>query len=218
MLNIEQNCATTQYSFSTVASIPSLNLRLNVLPQSPLPDAPFCDHRNWDPVALSDEPDPSHLITFKTRGGMLADEMGLGKTLTVIALIASNPRKLVSKAFVPLFPSVTRKVTYIKSSLIICPSQLVSQWGAEIAKHSNLTYKCCKTQKDYSSKSVSNYDVVIVSHTAFFAKNNETCHSAFKKFGWFLIILAFQFTIPPLIHHPKQAPNNHRRSPSSPCH
>lgn len=53
--------------------------------------------------------------THSIRGGILADEMGVGKTIQVIALLASTG-------------------TPGKTSLIIAPTSIQSQWAAEIKK------------------------------------------------------------------------------------
>ena len=132
-------------------------------------------------------------ITFTARGGVLADEMGLGKSVTVISLIVNNPRKLhaTSNTYVPLDRSAANpEVKEIKTTLILCPSQLVSQWGKEIENCSSLKFKCCNTYKDYNDPSISACDVIIVSHNAFFNYSKNPEHTAvFRRYGWHRIVL-----------------------------
>src|SRR3990167_10438269 len=194
MKNIEENCYTKEYRVCTVVQVsPSLNISLNVKPE---PTLFYCSEENWKPVKPEEEvkdDDPQFSFSFTAKGGILADEMGLGKTMTVISLIVSNQRRLdpESKTYLPL--SVPIEATAlevkpcIKTTLIICPSQLVAQWGKEIANNSTLTYKCCTQRPHYESADLPNYDVVIVSHNAFFqAKKavNQQCDPCFQRFSW----------------------------------
>ena len=188
MCNLEENCYTKKYTFSTVVKVsPSLDLFVSAVPED---SGYFCSQKNWKQFAEEDlnDTDPDMNLTFSAKGGMLADEMGLGKTLTVISMIASNPRKLDPKtnSYLPASGVVVPDKKYIKTTLVVCPSQLVAQWGSEIGKHSNLTYKCCTRYTDYRNPDVSDYDVLIVSHNAFFNRKNrqETCDESFLKYGW----------------------------------
>ncbi|KAJ3508855.1 hypothetical protein NLJ89_g5529 [Agrocybe chaxingu] len=69
-------------------------------------------------------------------GGMLAEEPGLGKTLETISLILLNP------APADWNPSLTRwdpiaclDVKAVKTTLIVTPPSLISQWRDELATH-----------------------------------------------------------------------------------
>jgi len=59
------------------------------------------------------------------RGGVLADEMGLGKTLEVLGLV-------VSTLHLPVEPPDVAGLIPSKSTLIVVPPTLVSQWLAEV--------------------------------------------------------------------------------------
>ncbi|CAI5503017.1 unnamed protein product [Closterium sp. Naga37s-1] len=61
--------------------------------------------------------------------GELADEMGLGKTLQVIALIWT----LLKQARVLLSPHCIGR-PFLRKAVVVCPSSLVDNWGAEFRK------------------------------------------------------------------------------------
>ena len=67
-------------------------------------------------------------------GGILAEEMGLGKTVELLALISANPRPSVPPGKVYDAPSGTN-VLQSRSTLIVTPGSLTSQWKAELARH-----------------------------------------------------------------------------------
>lgn len=70
------------------------------------------------------------------KGGVLADEMGLGKTISTLSLIHSVPYDLeVMKFEPPRYAS--------KSTLIIVPMSLLSQWKAEFDRsNNNKNHRC----------------------------------------------------------------------------
>ncbi|EGG04160.1 uncharacterized protein MELLADRAFT_117156 [Melampsora larici-populina 98AG31] len=82
------------------------------------------------------------------RGGMLADEMGLGKTVEVIATMAAN------------LPSDKHR----RTTLIIAPLALITQWKAEIEEKCSIDYKILLYHGQYerpSKHSIQKYDVII---------------------------------------------------------
>lgn len=114
-----------------------------------------------------------------SRGGLLADEMGLGKTLQVIALLCHN------KPYLP-----ERKTT-----LVVAPVAIVSQWRAEIKDHTlpyklNVyTYHGDRRVKDV--KFLAKHDVVITSYatlTSDFSENVAQAGPLFQVY-WFRVVL-----------------------------
>ena len=215
MVNLEEILATKKMCFSTVVNVsPCLDLYLDVQPKNinSFQEYHFCSASNWKQVntEMMEEGirDEDTTIHFGARGGILADEMGLGKTVTLISLIHSHPRKLNedTQAYHPIFDKEIETIEYIKTTLVVCPSQKVSQWGKEIENASNLTYKCCNTYRQYSTRELGDYDVVIVSHSAFFEKNG-TCKKQFLQYGWYLQPFIIPQTQPLTLNH-SQVSNN----------
>ncbi|KAG6852711.1 hypothetical protein C0991_009638 [Blastosporella zonata] len=90
----------------------------------------------WYLNRLSGALSPSPPEVYPALGGILAEEPGLGKTLESIALILLNPAPIERN------PSVTRwdpeaqlAVRAIKTTLIVTPPALASQWADELASH-----------------------------------------------------------------------------------
>ncbi|GAA5881816.1 hypothetical protein JCM3774_001289 [Rhodotorula dairenensis] len=85
-------------------------------------------------------------------GGILADDMGLGKTVQMIALMLAHPSD--------------RKACKSKTTLIICPVSLMTQWKDEIEKKADGRLRVLihhgKTKAD--SRKLQKYDVVITSY------------------------------------------------------
>lgn len=96
-------------------------------------------------------------------GGILADDMGLGKTVQIIALMLKNQSK-------------KRETSKSKTTLIVCPASLVSQWCTEIETKapdlSVLSYHGPKRPSD--SKIVHKYDVVVTSYPTLSSENSKT--------------------------------------------
>jgi SNF2 family DNA or RNA helicase len=105
------------------------------------------------------------VVHFK--GGFLTDNMGMGKTLTVIALCLNCPIQPCASIFRP------------KSTLIICPSHIISHWSKEIDKHTNLNYVAI-TVKDQIEKVTFKhvmsglYDFILISFNIF-------CNPSFRS-------------------------------------
>lgn len=81
-------------------------------------------------------------------GGMLADEMGLGKTVEVIATMSAN------------LPADKHR----RTTLIIAPLALITQWKAEIEEKYSIDYKILLYHGQYerpSKHNIQKYDVVI---------------------------------------------------------
>ncbi|KAG7864621.1 hypothetical protein KL918_005359 [Ogataea parapolymorpha] len=77
------------------------------------------------------------MIQNHTYGGILADEMGLGKTITTLALILSCHE---DKSYI----QPCRRDRYAhKTTLIIVPMALLSQWESEFAKANGNTRRKC---------------------------------------------------------------------------
>eukprot|EP00026_Physarum_polycephalum_P000815 Phypoly_transcript_00816.p1 GENE.Phypoly_transcript_00816~~Phypoly_transcript_00816.p1 ORF type:complete len:1274 (+),score=280.63 Phypoly_transcript_00816:101-3922(+) len=104
--------------------------------------------------------------TILPKGGLLCDDMGLGKTIQSISLIITNP--------LPDNFSEENKETedmgkVSKSTLILCPVSLVTQWKSEIDKFVKRghvkTFVYYGKERDISMKQLSSYDIVITSHS-----------------------------------------------------
>ncbi|KAK8079650.1 SNF2 superfamily protein [Apiospora hydei] len=86
------------------------------------------------------------------RGGINADEMGLGKTIQAFGCIAHNQ------------PGPTDP----KTTLIVAPSSVISQWISEIEKHlhtgTHFTYTQFKKKKGENQDNLSNNAIILVSY------------------------------------------------------
>ena len=107
--------------------------------------------------------------------GIMADEMGLGKTITILSLILSNPRTKTEDGKL-IIEDRDEAVFESKSSLVICPNQLIAQWKNELTNHchSPLTIISIFTMNDIKAltyQDVVESDVVIISHQ--FLKNGN---------------------------------------------
>ena len=100
-------------------------------------------------------------VEVQFKGGFLTDNMGMGKTLTLIALCSS---RLIQSCEVILRP---------KSTLVICPSHIISHWKKEIDKHTDLRYVCITVKDQIEKIKVKNImsdeapDFVLVSFNMF---------------------------------------------------
>jgi SNF2 family DNA or RNA helicase len=105
--------------------------------------------------------------TVEFKGGFLTDEMGMGKTITILDLCATCPIKESATAMRP------------KSTLIVCPSHIISHWKAEISKHTNMTSVVITVKDQIESLTVkeimaNKYDFVLVSFNMF-------CNPLFRR-------------------------------------
>ncbi|GME78119.1 unnamed protein product [Ambrosiozyma monospora] len=112
---------------------------------------------------------------------LLSEEMGLGKTVEVISMVATNPRHSwapFEQTKLDYFSD--RQVSESKTTLIICPQTIMSQWKLEIAENSaSLSVMVYEGVMNYErdaeqhgtdltpsdvAKKLSSYDIVLVSY------------------------------------------------------
>ncbi|GAA6028669.1 hypothetical protein JCM8097_007339 [Rhodosporidiobolus ruineniae] len=97
----------------------------------------------------------------KKRGGILGDDMGLGKTVQMLALMLANPRRKEDRDKIPS-----------KTTLIVCPLGLMSQWKKEIEDKSDGRLRCLihhGSSRTKDARKLQKYEVVITSY--------DTCSS-----------------------------------------
>lgn len=106
-------------------------------------------------VILNGEP-----VTYYNRGGILADDMGLGKTVQTIALILSSPFKGGEP----------------RTTLIVCPASLVTQWCTEIAdKAPSLKVLAFHgTKRPSDPKVIHSYDIVVTSYSTLGSEDSKS--------------------------------------------
>ena len=124
-------------------------------------------------------------------GGLLCDEMGLGKTLEVVGLVLSTLHLPIETPPLPgLLPS--------RSTLIVVPPTLVSQWLAEITK--SLEEDTSVTVAKYTLQDVirrdntgqwqgkaaelASHDIVITTYQAL-----DKCQTALPGIAWRRVVL-----------------------------
>ncbi|RDW80387.1 hypothetical protein BP5796_05085 [Coleophoma crateriformis] len=89
-------------------------------------------------------------------GGINADAMGLGKTVEMLATMVGNP------------PSADDKKKHCKTTLIVVPSAVISQWLEEIRKHVNTSVfprvLHFKASRNIPLITIQDQDIVITSY------------------------------------------------------
>lgn len=91
-------------------------------------------------------------LDYNYKGGVLCDDVGLGKTISIVSTIQENSKG---------------------TTLVLCPTRLCVQWGAEIKKASTLTYKLILNITQYKKfvRENQKYDIVVAPYTFFTNKN-----------------------------------------------
>ncbi|KAK7046715.1 putative ATP-dependent helicase C23E6.02 [Favolaschia claudopus] len=87
-----------------------------------------------------------------SNGGCLADEMGLGKTVQMIATMCKNPSDDPN----------------CKTTLILCPLALLTQWNQEISTKTNADWKVLiyhGSQKPKKKADLLKYDIVLATYS-----------------------------------------------------
>ena len=127
------------------------------------------DDKMYNDLGKNGSPE-KHLVTY--RGGFLTDDMGMGKTLTLLALCV---RCRIGLSKEPKSSTVLRP----KSTLVLCPSHIVSHWAQEIARHTHLNCITITVKDEIKKVTVeevmsNKFDFVIVSFNVF-------CNPMFRK-------------------------------------
>ncbi|QLL30525.1 hypothetical protein HG536_0A03430 [Torulaspora globosa] len=89
------------------------------------------------------------VLKTMTKGGILSDEMGLGKTISALSLILSAPfdaKYLANKSgmFEEASRDSSRKPYAAKTTLIVVPMSLLTQWGSEFERANNAADFYCE--------------------------------------------------------------------------
>lgn len=94
------------------------------------------------------------------KGGLLCDDMGLGKTIQSIALILSNPLEKHTFAKDEAYKNQS------KTTLVIAPLALATQWASEIKEKAPGLRVCVHhgPKRTKSSTELATYDVVVTTY------------------------------------------------------
>lgn len=153
------------------------------------------------------------------RGGLLADDMGLGKTLALLALVATNRPGATLPAIVKVNPTVAdvlerpkkkRKITSSdeasaeggedyppqingpKSTLIICPLSVLSNWVTQLEEHTEPgslgVYLYHGADRIRDPKLLSEFDIVLTTYNIL-ANEGAGEFTPLQKVNWLRIIL-----------------------------
>ncbi|KAI0266685.1 SNF2 family N-terminal domain-containing protein [Gloeopeniophorella convolvens] len=105
------------------------------------------------------------------RGALCGDSMGLGKTLTMIALILATKNDV--------------SPTYSRSTLIVVPLSVLSNWDKQIQDHcvpGALSYAIYYgTGRNMSSNDLQKYDVIVTTYQTVVGEHNESTDGVAKK-------------------------------------
>lgn len=139
------------------------------------------------------------VIRSMVKGGILADEMGLGKTISTLALINSVPIDLL---FEENKAVEDEKIYASKTTLIIVPMSLLTQWQKEFDKaNNNSNHKCliyygdlactdlspslCNKKKDIPIVMITTYGTVLNEFTRL--SNRRDAKGYLPKIGLFSV-------------------------------
>ncbi|KZM25989.1 uncharacterized protein EKO05_0009128 [Ascochyta rabiei] len=118
------------------------------------------------------------------KGGLMADQMGLGKTLMMLAnIVNSRDAMIKNKGFGP------------RTTLLVASPNLLYQWGAEIAQHTNCNLKVMRYGSGHrldSTHAISileTHDIILTTYGEVmksYPKNNPPieCQTAEEKIAW----------------------------------
>lgn len=146
---------------------------------------------------------PNKLI----RGGLLCDDMGLGKTIQMISLIIANRAtgltkledikraywmdhtlKLDQKDYNKHI-DFKKGLQKVKTTLVVCPASLITQWYQEITEKSNLTcYQYHGSNRIRDILKLAKFDVVITSYQTCMADFNVSESPLYKCYWWRIIL------------------------------
>ncbi|KAJ8604918.1 hypothetical protein CTAYLR_004314 [Chrysophaeum taylorii] len=93
----------------------------------------FYCHRHNNALSRRKFPAPQ-----RPSGGLLCDDVGLGKSIQILGLVASRPPE--DGWAVESLPSHTDDYVPIRTTLVVCPAVILSQWKTEIETHTDLEY------------------------------------------------------------------------------
>ncbi|KAK3074771.1 hypothetical protein LTR53_002503 [Teratosphaeriaceae sp. CCFEE 6253] len=136
-------------------------------------------------MVLPNKPDPVY-------GGILADMMGLGKTLSILSLIAQTKRE--AKAFGELEapPQSEFLQRNAKTTLIICPKSVMSNWMEQIKIHvkaNKLTYYSYHgASRHQDLDELAQYDIILTTYGTS-AEDMKAKDKALFSVNWFRVVL-----------------------------
>lgn len=129
-------------------------------------------------------------------GGILADMMGLGKTLSILALISDTRDASRSFGHTEPSPELKRDTTIkrnAKTTLIVCPKSVMSNWEEQIRLHTRglKYYSYHGTNRSQDLDFLARQDIVITSYNtvgAEFVDANRR-RRATSSIQWFRVVL-----------------------------